>query len=285
MRGVPTVPVIQSERPRSHGIKFWLITAGIVSLLAVLLAYAWWPKGPREPEYRGRTLTQWLVYWDNNANDQSICDECENAIRQIGTNGLPVLLKMLEAQDAPWRVQISDWTYRAGFELGFENMRVNSATFRKGMAYQGFRVLGERAKTAVPDLVAMLSRCRSADDLQLIVSTLELIGPAAEPAVPVLIKISQTGHRAERIIVSIGLGEIAARPDVSVPFLASQLSDPDEIIRREAVSALGKFSTVAARVTPAIVKILEDPDHYVRKAATNALRQIDPSAAAAVGIQ
>ena len=63
-------------------------------LCAALLTYSWMPRGPREPEYNGRTLTQSLAGAVKNDDNPTIRLECEEAIRQIGTNGLPTLLKL-----------------------------------------------------------------------------------------------------------------------------------------------------------------------------------------------
>src|SRR4051812_47188734 len=66
---------------------------GAVLLLAVLVAIVW--PGEKEPEYQGKKLSYWL---EITTHEEYV--EAREAVRQIGTNALPLLLKWIRY--SPW---------------------------------------------------------------------------------------------------------------------------------------------------------------------------------------
>ncbi len=260
--------------------KFWLKSALVIVAVGILLALAWTPKGPREPEYAGRTLTQWLEHLENNGGDPKVSDECEDAVRQIGTNALPVLLQLLEAPEEPWRREVNAFAAR----VGIDKPLVRRAWFKKRLAWHGFHILGAQAQGAVPELVAIMSRGRTSGHWNFVIECISVMGPAAEAALPALVKLGQSGGEPERYYVCEALGQIAHQPEIAVPFLTDQLTYRDKHIRVLAAEALGKFTTNANSATPQLIKLLDDPYKQVRESATNALRLIDPAAATKAGI-
>lgn len=260
--------------------KFWLTSALVIVVLAVLMALAWRPKSPPEPEYAGRTLAQWLERLIDYGGNPEVWNECADAIRQIGTNGLPHLLQMLEAPEEPWRGQVNALGQRVGLTASV----VKDDLFKKRIARQAFNILGPQAQSALPELLAILSRCRTSDDRGFVIESISWIGPAAEPAIPALVNAARSGGQTECYFVCRALARIARQPEISVPFLTDQLSHPDRWPRQRAADALGNFTTNAISATPELVKLLDDPVTTVRETATNALRRIDPAAATKAGI-
>src|SRR5438045_5789104 len=67
-----------------------------VLLVAVIGVIAWEVllSHEHEPVYQGKRLSVWL-------RDSSGTSELTNAVRQIGTNGIPTLLKMLRKRESP----------------------------------------------------------------------------------------------------------------------------------------------------------------------------------------
>jgi len=74
---------------RKRSIALW------VGLAAVVFAMAWAIERPREPVYKGSRVTEWLQ-----ARDQYRREEAEEAVRQIGSNAIPSLIRMLQAKDS-----------------------------------------------------------------------------------------------------------------------------------------------------------------------------------------
>src|SRR5258708_5803766 len=59
----------------------------------------------REPSFKGRTLTHWLTM-DYLAGSPEQEQEPIDAVRRIGTNALPFLLKWISCQSSPWQDKI-----------------------------------------------------------------------------------------------------------------------------------------------------------------------------------
>jgi hypothetical protein len=77
-----------------------------VTLLAA--AFLWWHRGPKEPVYQGKALTQWI----NEAHDVGIFEQTEEmnaAMRSFGTNAVPFLLKEFTRPISPWRGHLCAW--------------------------------------------------------------------------------------------------------------------------------------------------------------------------------
>jgi HEAT repeat protein len=77
---------------------------------------------------------------------------------------------------------------------------------------------------------------------------------------------------------------IRVSPDAApaVPALGMTLADPDPIMRREALFALGAIGPASAKVTDKIGAMLADEDQEVRHATCYALGRIGPEARAAL---
>src|SRR6476646_5792143 len=77
------------------------------TLLASIVTFTLWQNwGRREPVFEGRTLYSWL---DRHVPGSGVNPpynspgwlKADNALRQIGSNGIPTLLRMMQAKDPP----------------------------------------------------------------------------------------------------------------------------------------------------------------------------------------
>jgi hypothetical protein len=102
---------------------------------------AFWP-GEREPEYDGKTLGEWLLY-KQPASESNLPNPQIEAIRQIGEEAVPWLLKWARYQSPPWRWRLNRFF---GEDRGIE---------RSQAVWFAFRVLGPKAADAIPDLARM----------------------------------------------------------------------------------------------------------------------------------
>jgi HEAT repeat protein len=260
-----------------------------------------------EPSYRGTTLTQWLALYqrtwistltvrvegqpattgEEERRQAAEHAEAEEAVRKIGTNALPFLLKWIgQGQNADKQDQAST-------------------------AITGFSILGPQAKAAIPDLTQVMMEtnkpfasidairalgCLGPDALPLILTvvsnsqtfsfaygqvalqsilTMGSRGTDIRPAVPVLIqRLRERGEMTELAMET--LLELQVEPDVTIPAVAECLHDSDYRIRQRAAECLATARPQARSAVPALVKALNDPQIYVRIAATNALRAIAP---------
>src|SRR6266478_5126415 len=80
------------------GVVVGLLLGSAIGLLL------WQASRQREPVFEGRTLTSWLESHVPNSSanppfNSPGWDKAEKALRHIGTNGIPTLLRMIRAKD------------------------------------------------------------------------------------------------------------------------------------------------------------------------------------------
>src|SRR5438445_4670055 len=129
-------------------------------MLAVgpIAAVAWIAFGPHEPSYQGKSLSAWLA----EANQRKelgdpfaeivIDTPPARAIRAMGKDALPALLRMAATRDTPLRNTIEN------FSINNEWLGIHPQSFKdiQFNAAYGFMVLGPKARPAVPRLVVLL---------------------------------------------------------------------------------------------------------------------------------
>jgi HEAT repeat protein len=267
-----------------------------------------WPS-EREPQYNGKKLSEWLAL----QNDRP--EEADVAVRAIGTNALPILIKWAEFQVPVWRLRLLK-LYPKFPSLFFRSSIVRFIANDKQQvrAYNsvfGFQVLGTNASSAAPELVRFLTDKRNqgretaalalayvggpdslpallaavqdktTPDMQRAlvaraISHLNYRGPDLSNAVPVMIACLQETNQFVPSLAATALGTFLLQPAQSVPALIKALESADYRVRRNAIRSLGKFGLQATNALDAISKALNDPQKDVRKEATNALHQIAP---------
>src|SRR5215831_3953625 len=105
---------------------------------------AFWP-AEREPEYNGKTLSEWMLYKPEDSNRANAFELQTEAIRQIGEPAVPWLLKWARYKSPPWRRRLVRFF---GKDRGIE---------RQQAVWFAFRVLGPKAADAIPELTRMLN--------------------------------------------------------------------------------------------------------------------------------
>ena len=137
--------------------------------------------------------------------------------------------------------------------------KVPAAKERHEEAEYAFRVLGESAVAAVPELIQIYQEDISPSSKHCAARALSHIGRGARAAAPVLLRdFSHTNAdvRADAIGAIISTG---GEPGVLVPALRTALKDTDFGVRFNAVSALGCFGDYAKPALPDLMGMLGDP--------------------------
>jgi hypothetical protein len=162
-----------------------------------------------DPEFQGRSLRSWLAQaetlWLRGPNTLSNLNQAQidHAVRQIGTNGLPVLLAMLQTKDGSIKQHIISYS-RACPQLPIQP---TSADEFHARALLGFKILGPMAGPAVPALVELVAR--GGDETALLAArALARIGPAATNAVPALVRNLSDRDIAVRCVATNALKRI-----------------------------------------------------------------------------
>jgi HEAT repeat protein len=246
-------------------------------IIAIVGGVAWRALHPHEPVYGGKNLSMWL---DEYVASDGHLPEAEVAIRHIGTNAIPQVLKMLAAKDSAFK----------GFVINLARRQTlvsigrPEAAWQHGRAFQAIEILGPDAALTVPGLINLFDDKETGTRVCALNSFL-FLGPSGSNAVPAIIQHIGDKDADVRKSAVLALGKIHCLPKLAVPALQASLHDSDPYIAMFAVHGLGAFGADAKPAVPALVELLKDQNPKVRGIATNALKAIDPEAAAKAGVQ
>jgi len=240
-------------------------------------------QAPPEPVYRGKPLTRWLSTYapSSSAGRHSReWNEADDAVRHIGTNCISLLLQMIGEKDSSLKLRL------VALAKKYRLMKSPfvPAVERNVAASRAFIILGDTARDAVPALVRIHGKNISADSQSAIEDALAWIGPAAKPAVPLLLRATTNSNAKVRANALWALGEIHSEPQLCVPALIHALSDSDGWARASAAHALGMFGTDAQSAIPSLRELANIPRWFESKnmqlnlEVRTALRRISPGA-------
>jgi HEAT repeat protein len=293
----------------------FLLLAGcaITAILVTLL----WPR-EREPEFKGCKLSDWLVQYQNQWHYDGYYDtpelrEAGEAVRHIGTNALPCLLKWISYEIPAWRYQLFGTATKSRFfrSQAMVKRLLGEREFRADLARIGFEILGPDARQAVPELVALMNSSGTPHAARKATFALGHLGgdalpplmtaftnqalpssfrctpgraialsPSlrtnAGPLVPAVVQCLKVKDRAVATTAVLILGDWTSKPAVAIPALAESLQDTNANFRATTLWALGLFGQSARSAVPVVLDALNDPVPIVREAATNALLKISP---------
>jgi hypothetical protein len=279
-----------AEFVRSEMTKRKYILAALV--IVVIGGALWIMLRPREPVYQGKSLTAWLEQDVVNyliayqqplpgseaeaAKRNRAREEAEVAIRHIGTNALPYLLKMVAVKDSALKEKLITLLSKQSLvSIPFRDARECHY-----MAVCGFAALRSEATPAVPSLIDLL---HSPATNRIMVNVpndaavcLAMIG---ETSVPYLLPLLTNGDPDVRFYASSAARSIVPR----LTYLVS--SDNNETNRCRMIGELAEIGWPDPDMWKALTNALSDKSFLVRNAATNALKRIDPAAAGKAGVK
>ncbi len=219
-------------------------------------------------------MSEWLAAYNGPS------PETDEAVRRLGTNAIPTLLRMLRAKDSRVTAKVvrlvqKQHLIKFAYTYDFQ---------KNGAAARAFDSLGADAKDAVPELIKIFEKNISANSQNYTAWALGAIGPPAAKAVPLLLRASTETNYTRRNAI-YALGKIHAEPELVVPALTNLLTNPDRDVRASTISSLELFGSGAKSAVPVLIQSLNDPNPPVRKLARSALQKIDPEAAAKIGLK
>jgi len=247
----------------------WALVASLTFFSVIIISGVvfFFLRSTREPVYQGKPLSVWLKGYDlvksNNTTvvDVAVWRATDKIVQQAGTNAIPTLLRLLREED-----------------VRKLNVGVNGQE-----ASMGFVALRANAKDAIPSLMEIYEQNPAArvDAIY----CLSCIGPAAEEAIPWLLKnLSNTNGDVRAGIIS-ALGEIHSKTALVVPVLINCLDETNRRVRVDAALALSSYRTDAKPAIPKLVELLNDKGKGISNSAVLAIKMIDPEAAAKAGLK
>ena len=280
----------------------WRYATGLGVLIGVGAALVIVAALTRGPSYGGRGLAHWLQDLRNPSS--LVQHRAQEAIRQIGSNAVPMLRNRLHAEDGPLTTNIVGLLQRQTLvPIPFVPARE-----RRIRAALACAVLGPVAEPAIPDLLAFgqgdafcanlaqsalgcmdegavgpLAIALTNADYRVrgvAVTALAHIGPQAWAAIPALTNHLKNGYITERADAARALYRIGVASPGVVRALAEAVEDPLTEVRTLALLALTGFGEP---VVPMLSALLKDADSTVRAGAEKALDAINAKAKAEAG--
>jgi hypothetical protein len=154
-----------------------------VALVGVIV---WRVSQQREPAYQGKPLSEWLKGY-RNTDDTPQIDKTDEAVRRVGTNAIPTLLRALRMRDSALKVKLITLAQRQHI------IKINymlATEWNHSGAY-GFAALRTNAWSAVPALIEITDENNSLYSRQCAIYSLGLIGPPAKAALPSLLRLAE----------------------------------------------------------------------------------------------
>ncbi|EEF57889.1 HEAT domain containing protein [Pedosphaera parvula Ellin514] len=211
-------PGFRAANRHAHTMKK-RVRIGLAILVAALVAgFGWQLLHQKEPSYQGRYLSDWLeeVWY----LDGGVDPEAEKAVRQIGTNAIPYLLKLAITRDSALKAKVTAILP----EKWFVSYATRSAHNHFSAAF-GFDALGSAAEPAVPTLIGLLDD-KDDDIRKTATRSLGSIGPEAQNAIPGLIRHLSDPNQDVRVCSAEALNNIPPKSVEEVPALLQVLNSP-----------------------------------------------------------
>jgi hypothetical protein len=234
----------------------------VISLLvvAVVLAIglAIHLRGPSEPSYRRRTLSDWIVATRVDPKD----DEARLAVRQVASNSIPLLLDWIRREDRPTPKARIAAAKDSAISFLERHRVIKPQPHRVFMDWKGsYRVLaqwaleelGRDANDAVPALVQMLgTKGPTTNDSSPIAGTAYLLLPKMAPASISLLIDSLSSTDLQVYALAAGaLGEIGPPASAAIPVVQRRLADHNVMVRVGAARVLGQLGADPTLCMPA----------------------------------
>ena len=228
----------------------------IVAVCVVVLGAGLWFLTPREPHFEGKSLSTWLAKLDTGRFDvvdlNPVLDsEAVSAVQHIGEPAVPFLVSRLKSALSAERTyyRLQDWPTKLPFK--FMETRLEKRLELGNQAMMGFLALGERGKSANPELEAMIhgNEVRARPVFQAL---------AANPdSLNILSNALQSENRWLRSYALQAVHHLGPSNVTLVPQIVATLDDPNwERISIFAVRALGRIGQPSDLVEPALRRAL-----------------------------
>jgi hypothetical protein len=286
-----------------------------LACVTALLGIAAFLSRDRQPWYEGRSYADWLAAYDLDCRQSEDADDPHTpaywALRHIGTNAIPTLLKWVAHEPQPLRLRFHRLAEKLpGFVANSPIIERLSRDPYPGArpynCYLAFFVLGSNANCAIPALSRLMNdpsaeydgcdaaislaeigpaalpplmsaaanpqaRCRTAA-----ISALSQMKSNALPAVPLLVQCLASTNQIVACAAAYSLCSLRLRPDIVFPILTNHLHSLDPDARVAAAEWLGEFETHRPLARSLLLAALNDPSEDVRSSAANALDKVAP---------
>jgi hypothetical protein len=254
---------------RTRRIRVWIfICCGV----ATVLILTFWRQ--REPQYHGRSLSQWLLLLNGGySNEPDISrHDAEEAIRLIGTNGLPFLVQWINYREPPWHTRAQTLCNNMPQIIGspLSRLLLGQRGELQWLAIWNLYLFGADAQPAVPALTnLMASQPRYTPSCVLALA--QIGGDALTPVLNVLTNQANP----QRLFAISALAELDTRHPLDptiVSTLTNFLADTNREFAICAAQILSSHDSQKDLAMNTLVDSLGNKNKNVRQAAMSRLR-------------
>lgn len=263
----PTIP---------RGVRFWkaFVAVGLAGVVAVCVVWVEC-RSDVPPTIHGRRLDDWLgvyreTYTPIGTAFSSEHIAAQKAIRGLGTNALPTLLRMLRAKDTSVATAAEAACARLHLKPPWKPGWV-----KRSEAVCGFKILGEEAAPAASVLASALAGPLSAGSRYSFLNAVSALGPAAKEASPSVVAALKHPDGSVRVAAVSALGRLHIDPGTTLAALAGVINDPVPVVRSRAIREIGRLGADATGLVEQLRGLTNDPVRYVRLDAVAALEAIE----------
>lgn len=276
-----------------------LLLSSLAFVAAAVVAGSHWLE-PAEPIYEGFPLSYYLE--NQTYGDLRREREAMEAIRAIGSNAVPPLIRILSQRESRLTGELRNWVRHQRWGHRYPASLVT----RQRQALLACQALETLATPAIPALAGLTHDPELASHA---VRALAFTGPQAFPLLTnlalaglvearveaagdlryfrgatdlerVLLRALEDPHPAVRARAADTLGVLHSDPDSVVPALIRCLSDEHHEVTLSAILSLRLFGSAAAPAAPALLHLQNDLDPAVRGAVDQSLREMQGPAPA-----
>jgi len=197
----------------------------------------------REPEYEGKKLSEWVRELPSNYFQTGESD-AQRAIRHIGTNAIPYLLKWMRYEVPNGKDKLYRAVNQVIKRLHMPRRIFNQKEERARAAGLALEVLGLEVVRAIPELTRILTDPKEPASAYRASSILAGLGEAGLP--PLLLVLTNAQTRLNlREAVGIDIEYYATNGRLAVPEFQQMLTNTEFLLRHIATNALRKFDPQA----------------------------------------
>jgi hypothetical protein len=268
-----------------------IISLCVASVLVAGAVVLVWPRGPKEPEYGGKKLSEWMEesgfsYWISGNRYYVMSREAQNALHHIGTNAIPYLVQWVGYEPPSWKTKLYAIIQKT-FHYTFIDHRSLARASRAEGATAALQTLGPKAEGAIPELATLANNPKATNSARRATAVLSRLQGKLLSADIALMTNSSANVRLRSINLVVEQYLNGEWPGTSLSpallVVVQRLTDEDRNVRNAAAHGLGQLHVKSRIAIPELMKLLKHPDPQIRILAADAIEQIDPSALEKVG--
>ncbi len=256
------------SRVRRTGIIILVVAFAVVGICLIVVY-----KRAKGPVYYGKPLNQWAE--EALASDETIRLPAEQAIRRIGTNAIPYLMREIRCQDSGFKMSFME------FVKGHPGIKINfiSASKRRQNAFEIASCFGPEPRRAFfwalepffddPELIGCVGKTLLEKDYE--------ADPNNAPDFDLFRSIARHMTNVNPrvrgsliLMASVGSSEDIAGTKLLDIWLA-RLKDNDTRVRAQAALAMIQFGRISEKIFTALISSLQDSNAEVRRNSADAL--------------